>query len=249
MTSREGKFPPPDELAMLIRHWKAVWPNAQITRELVQKLYPYILAKWREGWNLAQIAQTACSCNDGASVAPSDAALKFVPKRRLSLSPTGAVPGQTFGSDEIRDVSSVANLKLKKQVAVLQTQKIGVDLEIIYTRLAAAPASGEARANLEKQRQKLVSKQEEQRQVAAAADARLAELESTGRLSAVGVKPKVKKEPVQKAEPTPQPTRQKRPAKAATPAPATPAPAPSPPPPAASPEAVEDAIAKMYEDD
>ena len=85
MTSREGKYPPPDELAMLIRHWKAVWPNAQITRELVQKLYPYILAKWREGWNLAQIAQTACSCNAGASVAPSDAAPKSVPTRRLSL--------------------------------------------------------------------------------------------------------------------------------------------------------------------
>ena len=249
MTSREGKYPPPDELAMLIRHWKAVWPNAQITRELVQKLYPYILAKWREGWNLAQIAQTACSCNDGASVAPSDAALKFVPKRRLSLSPTGAVPGQTFGSDEIRDVASVSSLKLKKQVAVLQAQKLGLEIEIIYRRLAAAPDSG--RANLEKQRQKLVSRQDEQRKVAEAADARLAELESTGRLSAVGVKPKVKKEPVQKAEPTPQPTRQKRPAKAATPAPATPAPAPapSPPPPAASLEAVEDAIAKMYEDD
>ena len=195
MKSREGKYPPPDDLARLIRHWMTIWPNAQITSERMKQLYPYILRKWREGWTLAQIAQTACSCNDGQNIAPSPAALKVVPTRRLSLSPTGAVPGQTFGSDEIRDVSSVANLKLKKQVAALQAQKIGLDLEIIYQRLAVAPASGEARANLEKQRQKLVSKQEEQRQVAAAADARLAELESTGRLSAVGVKPKVKKEP------------------------------------------------------
>lgn len=246
MKSREGKYPPPDDLARLIRHWMTIWPNAQITSERMKQLYPYILRKWREGWTLAQIAQTACSCNDGQNIAPSPAALKVVPTRRLSLSPTGAVPGQTFGSDEIRDVASVNSLKLKKQVAVLQAQKLGLEIEIIYKRLAAAPDSG--RANLEKQRQKLVSKQDEQRKVAEAADARLAELESTGRLSAVGRKPKAKKEPVQKAEPAPKPARQKRPAKATNPAPAAPVQAPSPPP-AASMNAVEDTIAKLYEDD
>ena len=246
MKSREGKYPPPDDLARLIRHWMTIWPNAQITSERMKQLYPYILRKWREGWTLAQIAQTACSCNDGQNIAPSPAALKVVPTRRLSLSPTGAVPGQTFGSDEIRDVASVNSLKLKKQVAVLQAQKLGLEIEIIYKRLAAAPDSG--RANLEKQRQKLVSRQDEQRKVAEAADARLAELESTGRLSAVGRKPKAKKEPVQKAEPAPKPARQKRPAKATNPAPAAPVQAPSPPP-AASMNAVEDTIAKLYEDD
>ena len=246
MKSREGKYPPPDDLARLIRHWMTIWPNAQITSERMKQLYPYILHKWREGWTLAQIAQTACSCNDGQNIAPSPAALKVVPTRRLSLSPTGAVPGQTFGSDEIRDVASVNSLKLKKQVAVLQAQKLGLEIEIIYKRLAAAPDSG--RANLEKQRQKLVSKQDEQRKVAEAADARLAELESTGRLSAVGRKPKAKKESVQKAEPAPKPARQKRPAKATNPAPAAPVQAPSPPP-AASMNAVEDTIAKLYEDD
>ena len=247
MKSREGKYPPPDDLARLIRHWMTIWPNAQITSERMKQLYPYILQKWREGWTLAQIAQTACSCNDGQNIAPSPAALKVVPTRRLSLSPTGAVPGQTFGSDEIRDVASVSSLKLKKQVAVLQAQKLGLEIEIIYRRLAAAPDSG--RANLEKQRQKLVSRQDEQRKVAEAADARLAELESTGRLSAVGRKPKAKKEPVQKAEPaTPKPARQKRPAKATSSAPAVPAAAASSPP-ADSMAAVEDQIAKLYEDD
>ncbi len=247
MKSREGKYPPPDELAMLIRHWKAVWPNAQITRDAMQKLYPYILAKWREGWNLSQIAGTACSCNDGANIAPSPAALKFVPKRRLSLSPTGAVPGQTFGSDEIRDAGSVSRLKLQAEIAELKAKSIGTEIEILYRRMSGATES--VRAKLEEQRQRLVSQLDQQKKQAEAATARLAELESTGRLSAVGRKPKAKKEPVQKAEPaTPKPARQKRPAKAANPAPAVPAAAPSSPP-ADSMAAVEDQIAKLYEDD
>jgi hypothetical protein len=33
MKSREGKYPPPDDLARLIRHWMTTWPNAQITSE------------------------------------------------------------------------------------------------------------------------------------------------------------------------------------------------------------------------
>ena len=37
------------------------WPNAQITSEKMKQLYPHILQQWREGWTMAQIAQTACS--------------------------------------------------------------------------------------------------------------------------------------------------------------------------------------------
>ena len=247
MKSREGKYPPPDDLARLIRHWMTIWPNAQITSERMKQLYPYILHKWREGWTLAQIAQTACSCNDGQNIAPSPAALKVVPTRRLSLSPTGAVPGQTFGSDEIRDAGSVSRLKLQAEIAELKAKSIGTEIEILYRRMRGATES--VRAKLEEQRQRLVSQLDQQKKQAEAATARLAELESTGRLSAVGRKPKAKKESVQKAEPaTPKPARQKRPAKAANPAPATPAAAPSPPP-AASMNAVEDTIAKLYEDD
>ena len=173
-------------------------------------------------------------------------ALKVVPTRRLSLSPTGAVPGQTFGSDEIRDAGSVSRLKLQAEIAELKAKSIGTEIEILYRRMRGATES--VRAKLEEQRQRLVSQLDQQKKQAEAATARLAELESTGRLSAVGRKPKAKKEPVQKAEPAPKPARQKRPAKAANPAPAAPVQAPSPPP-AGSMNAVEDTIAKLYEDD
>lgn len=248
MKSREGKYPPSEDLAKLIRHWNSVWPNAQLTSEQMKQLYPYILQKWREGWTLAQIAQTACSCNDGRNIAPSPAALRVVPARRLSLPPVGAVPGQTFGAEEIRDAGSVSRLKMQADVAELKAKSIGTEIEILYRRMQVAPESG--RARLEEQRQKLVAQMEGQKQVAQNARARLAELESTGRLSAAGRKPKVKKEPVPKAKPpTPKPARQKRPAKADKPVSAPPAQAPAQTTPTSSVDAVEDAIAKLYEGD
>jgi hypothetical protein len=188
MKSREGKFPAPVELATLIRHWKTVWPSATISSERMKQLYPYILQKWREGWTLAQIAQTACSCNDGQNIAPSPAALKVVPKRHFSLPPTGAVPGQTFGADEIRDVGSVTRLKTQRHIATLKQKAIGAELEIVFERMRVAPES--ARARLEAQREKLVGQLAQLQQAANDAGARLAELESTGRLPVGDRKPR-----------------------------------------------------------
>ena len=248
MVSREGKYPPSEDLAKLIRHWNATWPAARISGDEMKQLYPYILQKWREGWTLAQIAQTACSCNDGRNIAPSPAALRVVPARRLSLPPVGAVPGQTFGAEEIRDAGSVSRLKMQADVAELKAKSIGAEIEILFRRMQVAPESG--RARLEEQRQKLVAQLEGQKQAAEKARARLAELESTGRLSAAGRKRKAKKEPVPKAKPpTPKPARQKRPAMADKPVSAPPAQAPAPTTPTSSVDAVEDAIAKLYEDD
>jgi hypothetical protein len=141
-----------------------IWPNAQLTSEQMKQLYPYILQKWREGWTLAQIAQTACSCNDGRNIAPSPAALRVVPARRLSLPPVGAVPGQTFGAEEIRDAGSVSRLKMQADVAELKAKSIGTEIEILYRRMQVAPESG--RARIEEQRQKLVAQLEGQRQAA-----------------------------------------------------------------------------------
>ncbi len=248
MVSREGKYPPSEDLAKLIRHWNATWPAARISGDEMKQLYPYILQKWREGWTLAQIAQTACSCNDGRNISPSPAALRAIPARRLSLPPVGAEPGQVFGLEDIRDGGSVTRLKLQADVAELKAKSIGAEIEILFRRMQVAPESG--RARLEEQRQKLVAQLEGQKQAAQKARARLAELESTGRLSAAGRKPKVKKEPVPKAKPPPpKPARQKRPAKADKPVSAPPAQAPAPTTPTSSVDAVEDAIAKLYEDD
>jgi hypothetical protein len=125
-------------------------------------------------------------------------------------------------------------------------QAIGAELEILYRRMREAPER--LGQGWRQQREKLVRQQAQQQEIAKDATARLAGLESTGRLPVGDRKPRVKKEP----KPAPAPAkaaRAKRPAKAVTPA-APPAPAPAAPsPPAPSTDDVEDAIAKLYEDD
>ena len=59
MKSREGKYPAPQALAELLYHWMRTWPHARIDKSVTDRLYPYIVEKWREGWSLTEIAQTA----------------------------------------------------------------------------------------------------------------------------------------------------------------------------------------------
>lgn len=71
------------------------WPNAQITSEKMKQLYPHILQQWRQGWTMAQIAQTACSAGNGWSNSGKSwclrsmrkGALCCASKRRSSVSP------------------------------------------------------------------------------------------------------------------------------------------------------------------
>lgn len=245
MKSREGQYPAPEALSELLYHWMKTWPEAKLDRAVVARLYPYIVEKWREGWSLPQIAQTACSCDDGRNITASPAALKKLPARRMTLPPVEAKPGSPFGGDEIRDVDAVAKLKLKAELAGYEVEGIGSQLKAAYRQLAAAPPA--TRERHERHIKQLLEKQEAKRKVVDETQKRLKDLEAGRRPPKAERKPKAAAAPAVPSPPAmPPETRKPRTAKPK----ATP-PAPSAPP-AAGPrtdEAVEDELSKMFEKD
>ena len=249
MKSREGQYPAPEALSELLYHWMKVWPDAKLDRAVVASLYPYIVEKWREGWSLLQIAQTACSCDDGRNIKASPAAIKKLPARRMTLPPVEAKPGSPFGGDEIRDVDAVAKLKLKVELVGYELEGIGSRLKAAYRQLAAAPPASKDRH--ERNVQQLLAKQEAKGKIIEEAQKRLADMEAGRRPPKSERKPKVAAAPAVPVTPatTPQKTRAPRTAKPKATLPAPPVP---PPPPAAGPrsdEAVEDELTAMFAED
>ncbi len=248
MKSREGQYPAPEALSELLYHWMKTWPHAKLNREVVARLYPYIVEKWREGWSLLQIAQTACSCNDGTNITPSPAALQKLPARRMTLPPVEAKPGSPFGRDEIRDVGAVAKLKLKAELAGYEVEAIGSQLKAAYRQRAAAPPATKDRH--ERNIKQLLEKQEAKRKTIEEAQRRLADMEAGRRPAKAERKPKVAAAPAVPTPPATPPAKTRetahREAKGDTARTVRAA------PPAAGPrtdEAVEDELSKMFEKD
>lgn len=253
MTDRRNTFPPSNIVAELIWHWKLTWPKAELNSDTVAKIYPYIVEKWQEGWSVPQIAQTACSCDDGANISPSPVAQRQLPKRRLALPPLTAQPGTVFGAKDLRDVPTVARLKLQAEVAELSAKELGVKLEILYKRKAVASES--AKPGIEAQIAKLVAKQSEQRKVQAEAQQRLASLQATGKLPAKAGTPRKPPEsspaqPGTAAAPRPKAPKAPRKKPPQSAAPEAPAAAPAPPSaPSGDLNATEDLIAQLFNDE
>ena len=189
LRSREGQYPPAQELAELIYHWMRAFPSAQITEREVRDLYPYIVAKWREGMSLKHIAQTACSCN-GKEISPSPVARAYLP-RRLVLPPPDAQPGRAFGAESLRDAKSVARLKLTAEVASLKAESLYREIGIIDAKLKFASTESE-RDRLSPRRKKLQDTLNAQIKIEAEAKSKLATLEATGKKTPRKAPPKEK---------------------------------------------------------
>ena len=84
----------------------------------LDRLYPTSSRSGEEGWSLTEIAQTACSCDDGGTITPSAVATQ--PCRGLVKPPEGAKPGDTFSVGELQDVRAVATLRSAANVAELR---------------------------------------------------------------------------------------------------------------------------------
>ena len=132
---RRDGYPPKAVLATLISHWKETWPDADLSLQAVQRLYPWIVAKWQEGWPIDKLAGSACHC-EGNRVVPSEAARR-VSKRPLTVPPE-VEPGTVFGAEELRDAGFVARLKSQAKVAELQLRQLETALEIAYSRKSVA---------------------------------------------------------------------------------------------------------------
>ena len=246
MKSREGQYPAPEALSALLYHWMKVWPDARLDRAVVANLYPYIVEKWRQGWSLLQIAQTACSCDDGRNIKASPAAIQKLPARRMTMPPVEAKPGSPFGGDEIRDVETVAKLKQKIEGVGYEVESIGSLLKAAYLAVKTAPPATRDRA--ERNVQQLLAKQEAKRKIVEEAQKRLADMEA-------GRRPPKTERKVKAAAPVAsaaQPEKKTRAPRTAKPKAAPPAPPAPSAPPAAGPrtdEAVEDELSKMFEKD
>lgn len=243
MKSREGQYPAPEALSELLYHWMKVWPDAKLDRAVVASLYPYIVEKWREGWSLLQIAQTACSCDDGRNIKASPAAIRKLPVRRMTLPPVEAKPGSPFGGDEIRDVETVAKLKQKIEGVGYEVESIGSLLKAAYLAVKTAPPATRDRA--ERNVQQLLAKQEAKRKIVEEAQKRLADMEAGRRPPKTERKAKAAA-PVASAAQPEKKTRAPRTAKPKA------APSAPPAPPAAGPrsdDAVEDELTAMFAED
>ncbi len=243
MKSREGQYPAPEALSELLYHWMKVWPDAKLDRAVVASLYPYIVEKWREGWSLLQIAQTACSCDDGRNIKASPAAIKKLPARRMTLPPVEAKPGSPFGGDEIRDVETVAKLKQKIEGVGYEVESIGSLLKAAYLAVKTAPPATRDRA--ERNVQQLLAKQEAKRKIVEEAQKRLADMEAGRRPPKAERKAKAAA-PVASAAQPEKKTRAPRTAKPKA------VPSAPPAPPAAGPrsdDAVEDELTAMFAED
>jgi hypothetical protein len=249
---REGKYPPPDALAELLYHWMRTWPGAAIGQPEVDELYPYIVQKWREGWSLLEIAQTACSC-DGRKISPSPAAIRAVP-RKLVKPPEGAKPGVPFGADEVRDVESVLRLRVKAQVAELAVERILSDVQILDARLKIA--TGKAKERLLEQKNQRLAQHEAKQEVARGLKRQIEQLEETGKARAKQPATEAaQSRPSAKAAEKPKASKASKASKSPAPKKAPAAPSPQRPVAAAKPADadadadIENAIADIYKDD
>jgi hypothetical protein len=185
MKSREGKYPPPVELARLIRHWKTVWPSATITQRADEAAVSLHLAEVARGVDAGPDRANGLLLQRRAEHCPKPGGAEGGPEASLQPAANGCCAGaDVWLLTRFRDAGSVSRLKLQKRDCRTEAAKsIGTEIEILYRRMreplsrlgqaggTAGKAGGSARS---------------QQKQAEDATARLAELESTGRLSAVG---------------------------------------------------------------
>ena len=253
---RRDGYPPKAVLATLISHWKETWPDADLSLQAVQRLYPWIVAKWQEGWPIDKLAGSACHC-EGNRVVPSEAARR-VSRRPLTVPPE-VEPGTVFGAEELRDASFVAKLKSQAKVAALQLRQLETALEIAYSRKSVAGPT--ALPKIEAAIERLNARKAAELARKADIDQRLAGVKSgapvsrkpkTAQASAAKAEKPARKPKAAKAEKAEKPKTEKP--KTEKPKADKPKPAAEPSKPAASKDesfdmnATEDLIAKLFDD-
>jgi hypothetical protein len=98
--SREDKMPPPSFFSMMVAYLQRAYPGAQISRELMLTLRPFLIEAWRNGRTAEAAAQTTCSC-DGRQIIPSPVVAVHIAKGSVRP-PKGAQRGEVFGADALR---------------------------------------------------------------------------------------------------------------------------------------------------
>jgi hypothetical protein len=123
--SREDKMPPPSFFSMMVAYLQRAYPGAQISRELMLTLRPFLIEAWRNGRTAEAAAQTTCSC-DGRQIVPSPVIAVHIAKGSVRP-PKGAQRGEVFGADALRPPPRIERLqrqldRLSREEQKRQTQ-------------------------------------------------------------------------------------------------------------------------------
>ena len=108
--TRETSDPPPNFWADFVANVNVLFPGATLDKKTLDELHRLVVDEWRNGTQVHLIVRQLCSC-DGATVVPSKGArMRLGRKRGIARAPEGAVAGQVFGVDELRDPAPLARL-------------------------------------------------------------------------------------------------------------------------------------------
>ena len=119
--SREDKMPPPSFFSMMVAYLQRAYPGAQISRELMLTLRPFLIEAWRNGRTAEAAAQTTCSC-DGRQIVPSPVVAVHIAKGSVRP-PKGAQRGEVFGADALRPPPRIERLQRQLDRVSREEQK------------------------------------------------------------------------------------------------------------------------------
>ena len=116
--SRIGVDPPAQFFADVIAYLQKAFPGAELSRETVRALRPYLVSQWRAGQNAPKAAGATCSC-DGVTIFPSPASQIDLPKR-AALAPKGADRTTIFGVEDLREPGILPRVRVQHAIAQKQ---------------------------------------------------------------------------------------------------------------------------------
>jgi hypothetical protein len=151
--SRIDKEPSPQFFADVVAYLSRAYPQAQLTRQRMKEMKPFLLAEWRNGQSAQDAAKATCAC-DGVNIVRSPATYIALEKRSV-LPPKGAVRGDVFGVEDLREPRQKAKLLFQVALAAERARQ-----ESEAKELAAPTATAKAPGPARKPRKATRGKQE-----------------------------------------------------------------------------------------
>lgn len=140
--SRENLSPPPNFWADFVANVNVLFPGATLDKATLDDLHRLVVDEWRNGTQVHLIVRQLCSC-DGQTVVPSEGARRRLGRKRgIARAPQGAVAGQVFGVEDLRDPAPLARLiaqqamieaRLRSESGKKQTEKRQRAIEALRT--------------------------------------------------------------------------------------------------------------------
>lgn len=122
---RVGLEPPPNFWADFLANVSVVFPRAVLSDSELRKIYTLVVDEWREGVALHSIVRQLCSCDDGVNVSASPGALARLGRHRgVARAPIGAVRGEVFEMDELRDSKAVGDALAKLHIVAARIRAV-----------------------------------------------------------------------------------------------------------------------------